>query len=125
MKNLKSSALASHIISLSSLEINVRYDAGTCCDYCCVGTKRTEEENGKGEKNGGGAQPVICETRNSGLFWTIFEDMRRDKAKFLRLFQTLEEPHEKTEYLNKKSKKKEVNMRKSLPPRERSALTLG
>ena len=26
--------------------------------------------------------PVICDERNSGLFWIIFEDLRRDEAKF-------------------------------------------
>jgi hypothetical protein len=26
--------------------------------------------------------PIICDTRNNGLFWIIFEDLRRDKAKF-------------------------------------------
>lgn len=26
--------------------------------------------------------PVICDRRNNGLFWIIFEDLRRDKAKF-------------------------------------------
>jgi len=28
------------------------------------------------------AHPVICDERNIGLFWTIFEDLRRDEAKF-------------------------------------------
>ena len=32
-----------------------------------------------------GAQPVICDRRNSGLFWTIFEDLRREKAKFFKV----------------------------------------
>jgi hypothetical protein len=48
-----------------------------------VGPKRTEKENGKGEKMG--PQPVRCDRRNSGSFWTIFEDLRRDKAKFFKV----------------------------------------
>jgi hypothetical protein len=27
-----------------------------------------------------GAQPVICDRRNNGLFWTISEDLRREKG---------------------------------------------
>jgi hypothetical protein len=29
---------------------------------------------------------IICGRRNNGLFWTIFEDLRRDEAKFLNYF---------------------------------------
>jgi hypothetical protein len=25
---------------------------------------------------------VICDGRKNGLFWTVFEDLRRDEAKF-------------------------------------------
>jgi hypothetical protein len=43
-------------------------------------------------------RPIICDTRNNGLFWIIFEDLRRDKAKFflsvLECLCTLEEMQE-------------------------------
>jgi len=45
-----------------------------------VGLKRTENEE---EKRRMWAHPVICDKRNNGLFWTIFEDLRRDGAKFV------------------------------------------
>jgi hypothetical protein len=45
---------------------------------------------------------IICDWRNIGLFWTIFENMRRDKAKFFKIvlecLWDLEELWETTEY---------------------------
>jgi hypothetical protein len=45
-----------------------------------VGLKRTENEKEKRRRMW--AHPVTCDKRNNGLFWTIFEDLRRDEAKF-------------------------------------------
>jgi hypothetical protein len=35
----------------------------------------------KGRKMWG--DPIICDGRNNGLFWAVFEDLRRDEEKFL------------------------------------------
>ena len=78
-------AVTSEILSLSSLKMNAQYNAITGRDYCCVGPKRAEKEREIRRKMG--VHTVICDRRNNGLFWTIFEDMRRDEAKFLNYFR--------------------------------------
>ena len=59
--------------------MNAQYSARTGRDYCCVGLKRTENVK---EKRRMWAHPVMCDKRHNGLFWTIFENLRKDEAKF-------------------------------------------
>jgi hypothetical protein len=32
-------------------------------------------------------KPIICDRGNNRLFWTVFEDLRRDEAKFFNCFR--------------------------------------
>jgi hypothetical protein len=45
---------------------------------------------------------IICDSRNHGLFWTIFEDLNRDETKFffiiVECLWILEELYGTTEY---------------------------
>jgi hypothetical protein len=56
--------------------MKAQYNAETGRDYCSVGPKKTEREREKKKKNVGA--PIMCDGPNNGLFWTIFEDLRRD-----------------------------------------------
>jgi hypothetical protein len=67
--------MTSDILSLSSLKMNAQYNGR---DYCCVGPKKPEKEKRRETR----LHLVICDRRNSGLFWTIFEDLKREEAKF-------------------------------------------
>jgi hypothetical protein len=61
--------------------MNAQYNARTGRDYCCVGPKGTEKE---GEM---WMHSVICDRGDSGVFGTIFGDLRRDEAEFLKYFR--------------------------------------
>ena len=78
-----SATVTSDILSLSSPEMNVRYSATAGRDYCDVGLKRAE----KMERRKMCVHRRICDGRNIELFWGIFENMRRDKAKFFNYFR--------------------------------------
>jgi hypothetical protein len=62
--------------------MNAQYCARTGRDYCCVVLKRNEKEKKKNTKKNVDSSYNMCGRRNSGLFWTIFEDLRRDEGRF-------------------------------------------
>jgi hypothetical protein len=64
--------------------MNAQYNVRTGRDYYCVRPKRTEKEK---EKREIWLHPTLCDRRNNGLLWTIFEDLRRDEAKFFNYFR--------------------------------------
>jgi len=61
--------------------MNAQYCARTGRDYCCVVLKRTEKQKQNKKKNVDSSYNM-CGRRNGGLFWTIFEDLRRDEGRF-------------------------------------------
>jgi hypothetical protein len=71
--------------------------------------------------------PIIGDRRNKGLFWTIFEDLRRDEAKFFNYFRmsvaSFEELYETSEHSLKKEKNKYEEMYKYTTHREISSNT--
>jgi hypothetical protein len=58
--------------------MNAQFGA-TVGRHYCVGPKGSEREKYR--------SAVVLERRNKGLFWTIFEDRRRDEAKLLNCFR--------------------------------------
>jgi hypothetical protein len=60
--------------------MNPQYYARTGRDCCCVVLKRTEKQ--KENKKNVDSSNNMCGRRNGGLFWTIFEDLRRDEGRF-------------------------------------------
>jgi hypothetical protein len=63
--------------------MNAQYYVRTGRDYCCVVLKRTEKQKEKKKKNVDSSYNM-CGRRNGGLFWTIFEDLRRDEGGFFK-----------------------------------------
>jgi len=61
--------------------MNAQFCARTGRDYCCVVLKRSEKEKENKMKNVDSSYNM-CGRRNDGLFWTIFEDLRRDGGRF-------------------------------------------
>jgi hypothetical protein len=120
----KSVAVTSDRLSLPSLELNARYNARTRRGYCCVGLKRTKKEKERGRERW--MHPIICDRRKNGLFWTIFEDLRRDETKFLNYFR-MSVGFWRTvwhDWVFATKITKNTNTRDSVPPRDRSAVTL-
>ena len=54
------------------LKMNAQDNARTGRDYCCVGSNRRRKEKCGGHR-------IICDRRNYGLFWTIFEDLKESR----------------------------------------------
>jgi hypothetical protein len=79
----KSVAVTSDILCLSSMKINTQCNARTGRDYCCVGPKRTEKRKKRRRKMW--VHAIICDGRDKGIFWTIFEDLRRNEANCFRM----------------------------------------
>jgi hypothetical protein len=90
-----------------------------------VRSRGTEKEREKIRKIR--AHPVICdgpETGYFGLFSKISAETERNFLIILEFVWTLEELYETIEYSLQKKAKKDTNMRRSIPPRDRSAVTL-
>jgi hypothetical protein len=62
--------------ALSTMKMNAQYTAASGRDYRCVRPKGTENRKMW-------VRLIICDGRDSGLFWTAFEDLRRDEANYL------------------------------------------
>jgi hypothetical protein len=103
--------------------MNAQYCAKTGRDYCCVVLNRTEKR--KDNKKNVDSSHNMCGMRNGGLFRTIFEDLKREtKGDFLKIIleclRCVELLCETVECSTQEIK--DINLRKSVPPRDGSAV---